>query len=216
MLENIYNQRVTILNKLKRTDSKTGVDVWRKSIVDDVVWYTKSSRSAGSSSVFIGTYITVLFPFNSRYLPYMEWKKPENQEEHFTMSSGDYIILDEYPILKNMLIRKTSLEFRAANFFVKKNMIKRFKEEFEKLFKNDFILMSKKEVIKSKLFGNGKASDKFESCLGDYLALAISDKGIIDEYDSNPLKGLHAGVTEDEVLVPLIVIDKHKKSKKTL
>ena len=93
MLENIYNQRVTILNKLKRTDSKTGVDVWRKSTVDDVVWYTKSSRSAGSSSVFIGTYITVLFPFNSRYLPYMEWKKPGNQEEHFTMSSGDYIIL---------------------------------------------------------------------------------------------------------------------------
>ena len=107
MLENIYNQRVTILNTLKRTDSKTGVDVWRKSIVDDVVWYTKSSRSAGSSSVFIGTYITVLFPFNSRYLPYMEWKKPGNQDEHFTMSSGDYIILGDVPenITANNIIK---------------------------------------------------------------------------------------------------------------
>ena len=107
MLENIYNQRVTILNKLKRTDNKTGVDVWRKSTVDDVVWYTKSSRSAGSSSVFIGTYITVLFPFNSRYLPYMEWKKPGNQEEHFTMSSGDYIILGDVPenITANNIIK---------------------------------------------------------------------------------------------------------------
>ena len=107
MLENIYNQRVTILNKLKRTDSKTGVDVWRKSTVDDVVWYTKSTRSAGSSSVFIGTYITVLFPFNSRYLPYMEWKKPGNQEEHFTMSSGDYIILGDVPenITANNIIK---------------------------------------------------------------------------------------------------------------
>lgn len=107
MLENIYNQRVTILNKLKRTDSKTGVDVWRKSIVDDVVWYTKSARSAGSSSVFIGTYITVLFPFNSRYLPYMEWKKPGNQDEHFTMSSGDYIILGDVPenITANNIIK---------------------------------------------------------------------------------------------------------------
>lgn len=107
MLENIYNQRVTILNKLKRTDNKTGVDVWRKSIVDDVVWYTKSARSAGSSSVFIGTYITVLFPFNSRYLPYMEWKKPGNQEEHFTMSSGDYIILGDVPenITANNIIK---------------------------------------------------------------------------------------------------------------
>lgn len=107
MLENIYNQRVTILNKLKRTDNKTGVDVWRKSTVDNVVWYTKSARSAGSSSVFIGTYITVLFPFNSRYLPYMEWKKPGNQEEHFTMSSGDYIILGDVPenITANNIIK---------------------------------------------------------------------------------------------------------------
>ena len=107
MLENIYNQRVTILNKLKRTDSKTGVDVWRKSTVDDVVWYTKSARSAGSSSVFIGTYITVLFPFNSRYLPYMEWKNPGNQDEHFTMSSGDYIILGDVPenITANNIIK---------------------------------------------------------------------------------------------------------------
>lgn len=107
MLENIYNQRVTILNKLKRTDNKTGVDVWRKSIVDDVVWYTKSARSAGSSSVFIGTYITVLFPFNSRYLPYMEWKKPGNQDKHFTMSSGDYIILGDVPenITANNIIK---------------------------------------------------------------------------------------------------------------
>lgn len=107
MLENIYNQRVTILNKLKRTDSKTGVDVWRKSTVDNVVWYTKSARSAGSSSVFIGTYITVLFPFNSRYLPYMEWKKPGNQDEHFTMSSGDYIILGDVPenITANNIIK---------------------------------------------------------------------------------------------------------------
>ena len=107
MLENIYNQRVTILNKLKRTDSKTGVDVWRKSTVDDVVWYTKSARSAGSSSVFIGTYITVLFPFNSRYLPYMEWKKTGNQDEHFTMSSGDYIILGDVPenITANNIIK---------------------------------------------------------------------------------------------------------------
>ena len=107
MLENIYNQRVTILNKLKRTDNKTGVDVWRKSTVDDVVWYTKSARSAGSSSVFIGTYITVLFPFNARYLPYMEWKKPGNQEEHFTMSCGDYIILGDVPenITANNIIK---------------------------------------------------------------------------------------------------------------
>lgn len=97
MLKRIYNQKVTILNKLKREDGITGVDVWYKTVIDDVAWYTKSARSAGSSSVFIGTYITVLIPFHNEYLPYLEWRKPGNQTNHFTISGGDYIILGEVP-----------------------------------------------------------------------------------------------------------------------
>lgn len=97
MLKNIYNQKITILNKLKRTDNSTGSDVWKKFVVDDVAWYTKSARSAGGSTVFIGTYITVLFPFHEEFLPYMEWKNAGMQEGHFTMSSGDYIILGDVP-----------------------------------------------------------------------------------------------------------------------
>lgn len=95
MLANIYNQTVTILNKLKRTDGITGVDVWYKTILHDVAWYTDSARSAGGSSVYIGTYIKVFIPFHDEYLPYMEWKKPGNQDMHFTVSTGDYVVLGE-------------------------------------------------------------------------------------------------------------------------
>lgn len=95
MLKNIYNQRVTILNRLKREDGITGVDVWYKTVLDDVAWYTDSARSAGSSSVFIGTYITVLIPFHEDYLSYTEWKKTGQQDSHYTMSSGDYIVLGD-------------------------------------------------------------------------------------------------------------------------
>lgn len=77
MLANIYNQTVTILNKLKRTDGITGVDVWYKTVLHDVAWYTDSARSAGGSSVYIGTYIKVFIPFHDEYLPYMEWKNLE-------------------------------------------------------------------------------------------------------------------------------------------
>lgn len=128
--------------------------------------------------------------------------------DHGHITTGDYIVLDDYPILKNMLIRDTSLEPRATNFFVKDNMLENFKNEFNKLFGNGFILLSKQEVLDKKLFGNGVPNEKFYSCLGDYIALAISDKAIVDVNDPNPLKGLHAGITEDEVLIPLIVIDK--------
>ena len=95
MLEDIYNQTVTILNKLKRTDSETNLDEWHKTVLNNVAWYTDSARSAGGSSVFIGTYITVLIPFNDKYLPYLEWRELKNKEEYFTISTGDYIILGD-------------------------------------------------------------------------------------------------------------------------
>lgn len=97
MLKSIYNQKITILNKLKRTDGLTGVDVWHKYVIEDAAWYTDSARSASSSAVFIGTYITVLIPFHEEYLPYREWKKAGNQEGHYTISQGDYVILGDVP-----------------------------------------------------------------------------------------------------------------------
>jgi hypothetical protein len=41
---------------------------------------------------------------------------------------------------------------------------------------------------------------------GDYLAIAKKDKAIIYG-GAEALKSQHAGYTEDEILVPLIVID---------
>jgi hypothetical protein len=69
--------------------------VWHKTILHDAVWYTDSARSAGSSAVFIGTYITVLIPFHDEYLPYMQWRERGMQDNHFTMSNADYVILGE-------------------------------------------------------------------------------------------------------------------------
>ena len=92
MLKNIYNQTITILNKLQRTDSSTGKDVWYKTIINDVAWYTDSARSAGSNAVYIGSYITILIPFHDEYLEYLEWRKEGNPETHFTMSTGDYVV----------------------------------------------------------------------------------------------------------------------------
>ena len=96
MLGNIYNQKITILNKLKRADTQDKKeDLWFKSVVEDAAWYKDSSRSAGGSSVFIGTYITVLIPFHDEYIQYIDWKDLDNKENTFTVSGGDYIILGD-------------------------------------------------------------------------------------------------------------------------
>lgn len=95
MLKDIYNETITIFNKLRRDDSVTGRDVWHKTVIKNAAWYTDSARSAGGSAVYIGSYITILIPFENNYLPYIEWKKPGMQDGYYTMSLSDYVVKGE-------------------------------------------------------------------------------------------------------------------------
>lgn len=97
MWKNIYNQRITILNKLNRADASGNLDEWYKYTVDNAAWYEASARNSGGNGVYIGTYITVLIPFNENYLPYKQWKDLEDKSDKFTISSGDYIVLGDVP-----------------------------------------------------------------------------------------------------------------------
>lgn len=92
MLKSIYNETVTIFNKLKRTDSFTGKDIWFKTVLHDVAWYTDVEREPTNSSIYIGKYHTILIPFHNEFLPYIQWRELGNQDEHYTMSMGDYIV----------------------------------------------------------------------------------------------------------------------------
>lgn len=92
MLTDIYNETITIFNKLRRSDSALGKDVWYKTVLHNAAWYTDSARSAGGQNVYIGSYITILIPFGNRYKPYLEWKEPGCQNDYFTASLGDYIV----------------------------------------------------------------------------------------------------------------------------
>lgn len=116
------------------------------------------------------------------------------------------IDLNDYPDIVECLERNTSLEPRAVNFFIKENKKQIFKKLFNKYFSNDFDLYDKKEVMESKLFGNGQENPIFKDALGDYLAIAKTNKAILYG-GSEALKSQHAGYTDDEIFVPLIVID---------
>lgn len=119
--------------------------------------------------------------------------------------SVENIFLKDYPKITNMLLRTTSLEPRAVNFFVKDEYKDKFKYEFEKEFEDFFYLLNKEEVIKKKLYGKGKENKVFQDVLGDFLAIAKSKKALLDIGDEI-LKSQHAGYTDDEILIPLIII----------
>ncbi len=119
------------------------------------------------------------------------------------------LFIKDYPDIEECLLRNTSLEPRAINFFIKPGKKEVFVNLFNKYFSNDFDLYTMDEVISSKLFGDGKENKVFRDALGDYLAIAKTDKTLLHTGGA-VLKSQHAGYTDDEILVPLVLIKTKK------
>ncbi len=118
------------------------------------------------------------------------------------------VYLSEAKELEQMMIRPTSIESRACVFHIKQNFKSAFKETFYKYFsKDEFIVYSSEEVKQMNLFGTAKPREGFEDSIGDFIAIAISDKMIVDSPESFILKSHHAGLTEAEMSIPLILIE---------
>ena len=120
--------------------------------------------------------------------------------------NSESILLDDYPDFKETLDGDVWLEPRLCSFKVKDE--DNFKKLFKKYFSKDFELYTKDEVIEMNLFGDGKEHKLFRKSLGDYFALAKSNKYFRYSKASTLLKSMHAGFTEDEMLIPLIVFYK--------
>ncbi len=117
----------------------------------------------------------------------------------------EHVFLKNYPEFLDLLERTTSLEQRAVSFKVKSGKNAEFEKAFSELFGKDFRLYKKSEVIESGLFGDGNPNEFFEDAIGDYLAVAEnSNKALVAEGEE-VLVSHHAGCSDDEVLVPLIV-----------
>lgn len=109
--------------------------------------------------------------------------------------------------IMDLLLRKPSLEPRAANFFVKPSKKNRFKKLFNEAYQNDYLLMNNQEFLKSGLLGQGDQHPLLESFLGDFIAIAISNKYFRFKAGSS-FKGHHAGLLQGEMEVPLIMFTK--------
>ena len=70
--------------------------------------------------------------------------------------------------------------------------------------------MCRSIALSSKLFGDGIENPLFKNALGDYLSIAKTNKAILTDGDTE-LYSLHAGYTEDEIYISLIIIDKTAK-----
>lgn len=91
-MENIYNQTLTILNKLKKDDSSTNVDVWHKTVIQNGYFSKKVVANVSGTTTSLGEVDKVMIPFSKNYKPYKEWKQVGQQDGYYTMSNGDYVV----------------------------------------------------------------------------------------------------------------------------
>ena len=124
----------------------------------------------------------------------------------------DHVMLQDYPELLDCLVRLLSLEPRVLNLFVKDGRKAFFEKEFNRLFGDKFLLLPMEEVLARKLLGTGKPHQEFRGMLGDYLALALDNLTIYfkNEPEDHRWLSTHGSVTEDEMLIPLILFDRSK------
>ena len=120
----------------------------------------------------------------------------------------DNILLMDYPDIVETLDKTTSLEQRAISFHVKEDQKEKFVSLFQQYFGEYFKLYTKEDVIESNLFGDGTPHPLFNDALGQYIAIAENSNKALLMPDDDILVSQHAGYSDDEIYIPLIIIDK--------
>lgn len=101
-----------------------------------------------------------------------------------------------------------SVEPRATAFYVKTEEKENFKQLFYSQFsRDDFLLLNHEEFLDMHYLGKGVAHPMIEEFIGDFIAIATGTKMIVLNQDKN-FKAHHAGLTECEMSVPLIIYKK--------
>lgn len=123
---------------------------------------------------------------------------------------SEYLYLDDCSELIDMLERDISLEQRTISFKIKDGFHDKFLKMFTDIFGEYFTLYDKEEVINSKLFGDGEENILFRDALGDFIAISENSNKCLSYHNGVHFASNHAGYLDDEIYIPLIVIDKTK------
>jgi len=113
------------------------------------------------------------------------------------------ILISDYKDFNDTLDGDIWIEGRFCAFKVKNE--EEFLRLFKKYFEKDFLLKTKEEILKEKIFGDGIEHQYFRDSLGDYFALGITDKNLKYDENSHIFMSSHAGLTEDEMDIPLVL-----------
>lgn len=130
-----------------------------------------------------------------------------------TADHGQVAVKETYNIrhskFDRFLRQRPDIEPRAMAFFIKEGMAEEFAKEFVEEFEDRFILLSREQVLATHLFGDGENHPRLNEFIGDYLAIAKANTVLAYEQRITVTsKGQHAGMTPDELIIPIITYKK--------
>lgn len=121
----------------------------------------------------------------------------------------DSIILEKYPDILKFIKYHPSFEPRSSNIKLKDNVNHHeFEQLFNSYFGDDFLLLTKEEVLKEELFGYDIKNSCYSRFIGDYMAIAKTNKAIFLNKEEAHFVGHHGGPTKEEMEIDLLVFNK--------
>ena len=126
-----------------------------------------------------------------------------------TTTAKKTIIIEKHPLLKECMSKPLCGEPRAAFFYIKPQKQQQFERYIKHKLGRYCILYRSAELAEKGYFGRGKPHLNFKDRIGDYI-LIPKENYIIRESlitkEKPLLLGHHGGLSEGEMLVPLIKI----------
>ncbi|MDR1692131.1 MAG: alkaline phosphatase family protein [Oscillospiraceae bacterium] len=119
--------------------------------------------------------------------------------------------IEETPDLFECLAIPPTREPRSLSLFVKEERKTEFPRRWNARFGGDYILMTGDEAVHNPIFGPGTPHPRARGFLGDYTALATGKVSVWFRNAQGVSKGykaLHAGLCRDEMVVPLVLVER--------
>jgi hypothetical protein len=142
----------------------------------------------------------------TEHRPRQDWRIVVSAD-HGVMTIADdhkYTVLPGEALLEELVV-PSSGEPRVPMFHVRPGRAEAFAEQFRERFGEAFALLRIDEVEQLQLFGPEPLTVTAQARIGDYVGIALLPAVLLYEPDGiGRLRGFHAGLTADEMRMPLI------------
>ena len=122
------------------------------------------------------------------------------------MKPDDYLLLNSEFDADRALLMPPVGEPRASYLFARDGSKAAIRDAFVKPRDDGLVCVESRELVESGLLGINTPHPEIANRIGDLALLATGSGGTFQDYpDAALLRGMHGGLTEDEMLVPLII-----------